>query len=140
MQSSAACWRAPAIRIRTYQGDISNSILEVAAPDEGARKLAQDQVVLVIDRETGALLRTENEDRSRVELHLVSCERQRVSVCGKIVDFARGETIHTECSYKYTIESFGDLAARAGWTRVESWTDERDWFSVHVLALRDTAH
>lgn len=81
-----------------------------------------------------------NENRGRVEMHLVSRERQRVSVCGKKVDFAPGETIHTECSYKYTIASFGDLAARAGWTRVESWTDERDWFSVHVLALHDRGH
>lgn len=81
-----------------------------------------------------------NEDSSRVEMHLVSCERQRVSVCGRKVEFAAGETIHTECSYKYTIERFGELAARAGWSRVESWTDERDWFSVHVLALRDKAH
>lgn len=81
-----------------------------------------------------------DEDKSRVEMHLVSCERQRVSVCGRKVEFAAGETIHTECSYKYTIERFGELAARAGWSRVESWTDERDWFSVHVLALRDKAH
>jgi L-histidine Nalpha-methyltransferase len=76
-----------------------------------------------------------NEQRKRMEMHLVSAERQRVSVCGTAVEFERGETIHTECSYKYTIETFGDLVERAGWTRVESWTDERDYFSVHVLAL-----
>ncbi len=81
-----------------------------------------------------------NEDKSRIEMHLVSNERQRVSVCGKKIEFAPGETIHTECSYKYTIDSFGELAARSGWTRVESWTDRRDWFSVHVLALRDKSH
>ena len=73
-------------------------------------------------------------------MHLVSRERQRVSVCGKKVEFAAGETIHTECSYKSTIDSFGELAARSGWSSVESWTDERDWFSVHVLALREKAH
>jgi dimethylhistidine N-methyltransferase len=77
-----------------------------------------------------------NENRSRVEMHLVSAERQRVSVCGWAVEFERGETIHTECSYKYTISSFADLARGAGWTQVESWTDERDYFSVHVLALK----
>lgn len=81
-----------------------------------------------------------NENRSRMEMHLVSRERQRVSVCGKKVEFAPGETIHTECSYKYTIETFGDLVERAGWSRVESWTDARDYFSVHVLALRDKSH
>jgi dimethylhistidine N-methyltransferase len=81
-----------------------------------------------------------NEKRSRMEMHLVSRDRQRVSVCGRAVEFAPGETIHTECSYKYTIETFGDLVERAGWRRVESWTDERDYFSVHVLALRDAVN
>lgn len=81
-----------------------------------------------------------NEQQSRIEMHLVSLERQRVSVCGRAVEFRPGETIHTECSYKYTIASFGELVRRAGWTRVESWTDARDYFSVHVLALRASAH
>jgi L-histidine Nalpha-methyltransferase len=81
-----------------------------------------------------------NERRSRIEMHLVSRERQRVSVCGKKVEFAPGETIHTECSYKYTIETFGELVERAGWSRVESWTDERGWFSVHVLAWNGGNH
>jgi L-histidine N-alpha-methyltransferase len=81
-----------------------------------------------------------NEDRSRIEMHLVSRDRQRVSVCGKKLDFAAGETIHTECSYKYTIDSFGELAARAGWSREQSWTDARHYFSVHVLSLRNRAH
>lgn len=76
-----------------------------------------------------------NDKRSRVEMHLVSRERQRVSVCGRKVDFEAGETIHTECSYKYTLSSFGALARRAGWTPVRSWTDEREYFSVHALAL-----
>jgi L-histidine N-alpha-methyltransferase len=81
-----------------------------------------------------------NELRSRIEMHLVSRDRQRVRVCGRTLDFQPGETIHTECSYKYTIETFGDLVEQAGWTRVESWTDERDYFSVHVLALREKEH
>lgn len=81
-----------------------------------------------------------NENRSRMEMHLVSRGRQRVSVYGKKIEFAPGEMIHTECSYKYTIESFGDLVERAGWTSVESWTDSRDYFSVHVLTLRSKAH
>lgn len=76
-----------------------------------------------------------NDKRSRVEMHLVSRERQRVSICGRKVDFEAGETIHTECSYKYTLSSFGALARRAGWIPVKSWTDEREYFSVHALAL-----
>jgi len=81
-----------------------------------------------------------NDRRSRVEMHLVSRERQRVSVCGRKVDFEAGETIHTECSYKYTLSSFGALAGRAGWTPMKSWTDPRDYFSVHALAVSPAAH
>jgi dimethylhistidine N-methyltransferase len=77
---------------------------------------------------------------SRIEMHLVSRVRQRVSVCGRRIEFEAGETIHTECSYKYTLPSFGTLARRTGWTPVQSWTDERGYFSVHTLALRDRPH
>jgi uncharacterized SAM-dependent methyltransferase len=78
-----------------------------------------------------------DDERSRIEMHLVSRARQRVSVCGRRIEFETGETIHTECSYKYTLPSFGALARRTGWTPVQSWTDERGYFSVHALALRD---
>jgi len=54
--------------------------------------------------------------QSRIEMHLVSRKRQCVSVCGRAVEFAAGETIHTENSCKYTLESFSSLARRAGWT------------------------
>jgi dimethylhistidine N-methyltransferase len=80
-----------------------------------------------------------NEQESRIEMHLVSRMRQRVQVCGRAIDFAAGETIHTECSYKFTIDAFADLAARSGWQRLESWTDARDYFAVHVLALHPSA-
>jgi len=81
-----------------------------------------------------------NEESSRIEMHLVSRLRQRVSVCGQPIDFAQGETIHTECSYKYTLTSFADLAHKTGWTPAKSWADEHDYFSVHALTLRDAAH
>lgn len=71
---------------------------------------------------------------SRVEMHLVSRADQRVSIGGHSFDFAEGETIHTENSYKYTVESFRALALEAGWRPVEVWTDSDGWFSIHVLA------
>src|SRR5436190_1155835 len=42
-----------------------------------------------------------NEERGRVEMHLVSRKRQKVSLCGHTFDFGEAETIHTESSYKY---------------------------------------
>jgi dimethylhistidine N-methyltransferase len=45
-----------------------------------------------------------NRERSRIEMHLASLKRQRIRVCGECFDFRAGETIHTESSYKYSIE------------------------------------
>jgi dimethylhistidine N-methyltransferase len=73
-----------------------------------------------------------NSERRRIEMHLVSGRRQTVNIAGHVIEFAAGETIHTESSYKYTIESFGLLAQSAGWTTITAWTD--GFFSVHALA------
>jgi len=75
-----------------------------------------------------------NNERRRIEMHLVSGRRQKVNVAGQVIEFAAGETIHTENSYKYTIESFGLLAQSAGWTPLAAWTD--GYFSVHALAAK----
>ncbi len=74
-----------------------------------------------------------NQEMRRIEMHLVSLVRQEVRVCGKAVEFRRGETIHTENSYKYAVERFRSHASGAGWTSVVTWTDEQNYFSVHVL-------
>jgi dimethylhistidine N-methyltransferase len=73
-----------------------------------------------------------NSERRRIEMHHVSGRRQTVNIAGHVIEFAAGETIHTENSYKYTIESFGLLAQSAGWTPMRAWTD--GFFSVHALA------
>jgi dimethylhistidine N-methyltransferase len=77
-----------------------------------------------------------NRERSRIEMHLASLKRQRIKVCGECIEFRAGETIHTENSYKYSIESFRALARGAGWTPTAVWTDADNFFSVHVLTLK----
>jgi dimethylhistidine N-methyltransferase len=69
----------------------------------------------------------------RIEMHLISGRRQTVHACGCAFEFARGESLHTENSYKYTIEGLRDLAARAGWVPAEVWCDPQRLFSVHWL-------
>lgn len=73
------------------------------------------------------------ERRGRVEMHLRSAVALTVRVAGRNIDFAAGETIHTENSYKYSIEEFCDLAARSRWQLTHSWCDGQDRFSVHLL-------
>src|SRR3954463_1983839 len=71
----------------------------------------------------------------RIEMHLESLKDQSVTVAGHTFEFAKGETIHTENSYKYTIDSFRALAREAGWRSAAAWTDEKNYFSVHTLRL-----
>jgi dimethylhistidine N-methyltransferase len=78
-----------------------------------------------------------NRERSRIEMHLASLKRQRVRLLGECIDFRAGETIHTENSYKYSVEAFRAMARGAGWTPTAVWTDPKQYFSVHVLTLRD---
>jgi L-histidine Nalpha-methyltransferase len=73
-----------------------------------------------------------NRARSRIEIHLVSRVAQQVDI-GALdlsVDFACGETIHTENSYKYKPGQAEALLADAGFAAAETWTDARGWFAV----------
>jgi len=72
----------------------------------------------------------------RIEMYLVSLKRQSVSLCGQRFDFAQGEPVHTEDSHKYTMESFREMAARAGFNPRAVWTDQDRLFSLHWLESR----
>jgi dimethylhistidine N-methyltransferase len=78
-----------------------------------------------------------NRERHRIEMHLISRKAQTVRVLGRSFSFRAGETIHTESSYKYSLERFAALARGSGWTPLESWTDAESMFSVHVLVASD---
>jgi dimethylhistidine N-methyltransferase len=74
-----------------------------------------------------------NRERSRIEMHLASIKRQRVRLLGETIEFRAGETIHTENSYKYTLQSFGALARGSGWDSRHVWTDPDRYFAVFAL-------
>lgn len=75
-----------------------------------------------------------NAPLQRIEMHLVSRRRQRVRVCGQEFEFAEGETLHTENSCKFTIESLQTLARQAGFAIGPVWTDPQKYFSLHWLS------
>ncbi|MPZ56286.1 MAG: L-histidine N(alpha)-methyltransferase [Rhizobiales bacterium] len=77
-----------------------------------------------------------NRERNRVEMHLASLKRQKVKVCGETIEFRIGETIHTENSYKYSVESFGALARGNGWIPLAVWKDADSLFSVQAFVFR----
>ena len=76
-----------------------------------------------------------NAAEGRIEMHLVSGCDQDVRIGNRRFGFARGETIHTENSYKYSVAEFQALASRAGFEPAEVWCDPAELFSVHYLSV-----
>jgi dimethylhistidine N-methyltransferase len=74
-------------------------------------------------------------ERERVEIYLVSGADQVVRIAGHEFEFAERETIHTEYSYKYALEHFRRLTARAGFTLVRQWLDPQKYFAVQYLTV-----
>lgn len=72
-----------------------------------------------------------NQVESRIEMHLEAV-RPVVVRLGQGVqrDFALGERIHTENSYKWTVAGFAHLLAQAGFGEALHWTDPEKRFAV----------
>lgn len=73
-----------------------------------------------------------NASESRIEMHLVARRDLSVAWPGGARSFAQGQWIHTENSYKYTVDSFSALLAGAGYTVMGVFQDARKGFAVFV--------
>jgi dimethylhistidine N-methyltransferase len=115
----------------------------IAAYDDalGVTAAFNKNLLARINRELGADFDLEafahraiwNAEQSRIEMHLESLRDQQVRVAGRTFAFAKGETLHTENSYKFTVERFANLAREAGWTLETSWLSEEPAFAVVSL-------
>ena len=76
-----------------------------------------------------------NETEGRIEIYIRSLANQEAWIAGTPILFAKGELIHTEYSYKYSVAEFRALAGRAGFRPVDTWTDPAELFSVHYFRL-----
>lgn len=74
-----------------------------------------------------------NEAEGRIEMHLVATRRQDVTLAGERFRFEAGESIHTESSYKHTLEHFAQLAEPFEIQRV--WMDDDEMFSVQYMVV-----
>lgn len=74
-----------------------------------------------------------NAREGRMEMHLVCTRDQEFEIRGHRFGMRAGETIHTENSYKYTVDRFQEIARCAGWSPRQVWTDQAQRFSVHEL-------
>ncbi|MDH0749590.1 ergothioneine biosynthesis protein EgtB [Pseudomonas sp. GD03842] len=115
----------------------------VAAYDdaEGVTARFNKNLLARINRELGADFNLDafehkavwNPTQARMEMHLVSQSEQVVKVAGHRFHFAAGERLHTENSHKFTVESFTDLAAKAGWTVEQHWISDAPQMALFSL-------
>lgn len=75
-----------------------------------------------------------NSEKHRIEMHLSSRCDQVVNIEGERFEFVTGETIHTENSYKYSVEGFSLIASNLGFAPNRVFTDSDNLFSVHYLS------
>jgi dimethylhistidine N-methyltransferase len=116
----------------------------LAAYDDAAGVTADFNLNMLarLNRELGAEFQLDafehravwNATESRMEMHLESriAQRVRIDALDVEVEFAEGERIHTENSYKYQPGQAEALMASAGFEPLQTWTDEQGWFGVHL--------
>jgi L-histidine Nalpha-methyltransferase len=77
-----------------------------------------------------------NRDQDRIEMHLVSTTDQRVYIetLGRSFSFEKDDSIHTENSYKYSLEQISALVQDSGFEIKKDFTDEKRWFNMALLS------
>lgn len=119
-------------------------ILEAAYNDKkGVTAAFNKNILRRLNREIGADFDLDlfthhafyNEEKGRIEMHLRCESDHSVQIDGEVIRFSEGETIHTESSYKYSLEGFEKLAS--DWYTVEKvWTDRKNLFSLQFLNVK----
>lgn len=121
--------------------------LIAAYNDTSGTTAAFNQNILArINRELGADFNLDafehraiwNARESRMEMHLVARSAQQVHIPANAsgdalkINFTAGESIHTENSYKFTIDHVRDLLRSAGFRLTHTWQNPEHRFAVNL--------
>lgn len=79
-----------------------------------------------------------NPDRSRMEIYIESTREHNVllRLPRLKLHFRAGERIHTENSYKYTLETVERMLCVSGFKLEKTWFDSRRWFGLHLASCK----
>jgi dimethylhistidine N-methyltransferase len=98
-----------------------------------------------VNRELGGNFNLENfghkaiysEENGRIEMYLISHIEQKVFIreLDLEVSFTANETIHTENSFKYSLDGIDMLAEETGLYVEQQWFDNERLFSLNLFAL-----
>ncbi|MES9823403.1 MAG: L-histidine N(alpha)-methyltransferase [Candidatus Thiodiazotropha endolucinida] len=95
----------------------------------------QQELDTDIDPEVFEHLAFYNDEEGRIEMHLVSTEEQTLRLNGHRFEFKKGETLHTENSYKYSPTEVINLVTESGFNEVRHWIDDDGLFAVYLVAV-----
>ncbi|MEJ2247848.1 MAG: L-histidine N(alpha)-methyltransferase [Acidobacteriota bacterium] len=121
-------------------------MLEAAYNDRAGISAAFNLNILKrINRELGGNFRIKqfkhravfNSALGRIEMYLISCcdQEVRISEPGLTVSFSKGESIHTENSYKYSTGEIEALGRSAGLRMLHQWLDSGHLFSLNLFEV-----
>lgn len=71
-----------------------------------------------------------NQEAGRIEMHLECLRDHDITLDGREIHFSRGETIHTENSYKYSGAEFMSILRESGFSQASFWTDSGSNFGL----------
>lgn len=74
-----------------------------------------------------------NEEEGRIEMHLVSKIDQTVLLKDQEIKLAKGESIHTESSYKYSIDEFCSICSDLRLKLRKYWKDPEKQFCMYYF-------
>ena len=79
---------------------------------------------------------TYNKNRKRIEMYIISKRDQEIYIreLGQTVSLKENERIHTENSYKYSIEEIKQLAEKSGFIVEKNYTDTKVWLDLVSLS------
>jgi L-histidine N-alpha-methyltransferase len=79
---------------------------------------------------------TYNKKKKRIEMYIISKRDQEIYIreLGQTVSLKENERIHTENSYKYSIEEIKQLAEKSGFIVQKNYTDTKVWFDLVSLS------
>ena len=146
-----------AIREALEPGDALLLGADLVKPEEDLRLAYDDplgvtgafnrNLLVRINRELGATFDLDafahvavwNPEYHRVEMHLESRSDQRVTIdaAGTSVEFARGERIWTESSYKYDPTQIQRMGRQSGFGTAEQWIDDEARFALTLFTAEN---
>ncbi len=73
-----------------------------------------------------------NEELGRIEMYLDCTAKLSLNLDGTKINFRKGESIHTENSYKYSSDEFSAMLSESGFSKISHLEDGDGFYSIFI--------